>query len=131
MEIIIRITDEEAEHLYHTSTHCFYHDQVDRFHYVNRDDEKSNIMNTFNSSHTMHFCDDNILNAIVLKNYFVTKGITCVILWDEGGMSYAIVTNQLWNDYMKKNDNNDKKDDTHNEDDDDTNKDDGQLEINI
>ena len=102
MDITIRITNEEAERLYHSSMHCFYHEQSDRFYYVNKKDEKSDIMSTFDSSHTMHFCDDNIINAILLKNYFGAKGLNRVILWDECYPGYVVVTNQLWEDYMKK-----------------------------
>ena len=102
MQLVIRITDDEAGHLYNSSTHCFYHEQDERFEYVNKDDEKSNIMDTFDSSHTMHFCDDNIVNAILLKNYFVRTNFKCVILWDMDGESYVVVTNKKWNDYMNK-----------------------------
>ncbi len=91
MELTIRITDEEADRLYYSSMHCFYHEQQERFEYVNKDDEKSNIMDTFNSSHIMHFCNgnDNIMNAVFLKNYFVTKGIKCVILWARCSYLYS------------------------------------------
>jgi len=104
MELVIRITDDEAGHLYNSSTHCFYHEQDERFEYVNKDDEKSNIMDTFDSSHTMHFCDNNIVNAILIKNYFAATNVKCVILWDMAEDGYAIVTDQVWNDYLNKKD---------------------------
>ena len=104
MELIIRITDDEAQQLYHTSTHCFYHEQNDRFEFINKDDEKSNIMDTFDKTHTMHFCDNNIVNAILIKNYFAATNVKCVILWDMAEDGYAIVTDQIWNDYLNKKD---------------------------
>lgn len=103
MNITIKITDEEAEHLSHSTSGCFYHEQADRFDCVNKDDETNNIMDTFDSSHTMHFFDDNIINPILFKNYMIAKGVRCVILWDEGQMCYAIVTDQNWDEYLKGN----------------------------
>lgn len=103
MDLIIKITDDEAEQLCHSSCSCFYHVQADRFEFTNRDDETNGIMDTFDSSHVMHFCDDNIVNAILWKSYLVAKGFKCVILWDLGQTCYTIVTDQIWNDYMEGN----------------------------
>jgi len=51
----------------------------------------------------MHFCDDNIINVIMLKNYYSQKDITCVILSDEAdNMGYCVATSEKWSDYMNK-----------------------------
>lgn len=95
MNITIKITDEETNQLFNTSTHCFYHEQSSRFHYINKIDEMQHLMDLFDKTHTMNFYD-NILNAIIAKNYYETKNIQCVLLWDEGIQEYALAINTKW-----------------------------------
>jgi len=80
MNFNVTLTPKQADHLSNTTMHCFYHEQSDRFEFVDEDETTDMTVFQKNNS-TMYWCDS-FVEALLLKNYKTANGRKADILWD-------------------------------------------------